>query len=225
MPRILLIEDEPDIAEFIAMELAVEGFEVAVERDGLRGLAAARQTPPDLLIVDRMLPGLDGLAVVARLRKTSDLPIIVLTALGATREKIEGLDAGANDYLPKPFEIDELIARVNAQLRAHKPPAREMLHLDDLTLDLAGREVTRGEAVIALSTKEFELLRYLLAHARQVMTRPQILEAVWGYDFGGDDNVLEVTTSNLRAKLEAGGGDRLIHTVRGVGYVARGARR
>jgi DNA-binding response OmpR family regulator len=221
--RILLVEDEPDIAEFIALELRVEGFDVVVEADGMRGMVAARRDPPDLVILDRMVPGMDGLELCRRLRATSDVPIILLTALGQTRDRIEGLNAGANDYLPKPFDIEELIARVNAQLRAHRPAPKTRLAIADMTLDLEGRVVRRGEVSVELTPKEYELLVYLARHARQVKTRAQILESVWGYDFGGDDNVLEVTVSNLRAKLERGERSRLVHTVRGVGYVLREA--
>lgn len=219
--RILLVEDEPDIAEFIAMELAVEGYEVRVERDGMRGLVAARQDEPDMIILDRMLPGLDGLEFLRRLRQSSDVPILMLTALGQTRDRVEGLRLGANDYLPKPFDIEELLARVEAQLRARKPSVRTRYEVADLSLDLQSREVARQGQGIDLTPKEFDLLHYLIQHPRQVMTRPQILEAVWSYDFGGEDNVLEVTISNLRSKLERGGLPRLIHTVRGVGYVLR----
>lgn len=222
--RILLVEDEPDIAEFIAVELRVEGFEVLVERDGMRGLVAARQEAPDLVILDRMLPGMDGLEICRRLRKTSDVPIIMLTALGQIRDRVEGLNLGANDYLPKPFDIEELIARINAQLRVGRPSRKTCYELADLSLDLQTREVRRGADSIDLTPKEYELLRYLMQHARQVMTRPQILEAVWGYGYDADDNVLEVTISNLRSKLEAGGRPRAIHTVRGVGYVVREPR-
>ena len=219
--RILLVEDEPDIAEFIAMELAVEGYDVRVERDGMRGLVAARQDEPDMIILDRMLPGLDGLEFLRRLRQSSDVPILMLTALGQTRDRVEGLRLGANDYLPKPFDIEELLARVEAQLRARKPSVRTRYEVADLSLDLQSREVAREGQAIDLTPKEFDLLHYLIQHPRQVMTRPQILEAVWSYDFGGEDNVLEVTISNLRSKLERGGLPRLIHTVRGVGYVLR----
>lgn len=219
--RILLVEDEPDIAEFIAMELEVEGFDVQVERDGMRGLTAVRQQAPDLVILDRMLPGMDGLDVCRRLRQTSDVPIILLTALGQTKDRVEGLNAGASDYLPKPFDIEELIARINAQLRARKPAAKTLYQVADLSVNQEAREVRRGNRLIDLTPKEYELLHYLIQHPRQVKSRPQILEAVWGYDFGGEDNVLEVTVSNLRAKLERGGLPRLVHTVRSVGYVLR----
>lgn len=221
--RVLLVEDEPDIAQFIAMELEVEGFDVRVERDGMRGMIAARQDAPDLIILDRMLPGLDGMELCRRLRLTSDVPIIMLTALGQTRDRVDGLNAGANDYLPKPFDIEELIARVNAQLRARKPATKTRFELEDLSLEVDSREVRRGDRPIELTPKEFDLLLYLMQNARRVRPRSQILEAVWGYDFNGEDNVLEVTISNLRAKLEQDGLPRLIRTVRGIGYVLREA--
>ena len=219
--RILLVEDEVDIAEFIATELRFEGYEVRVEHDGMRGMIAARQDPPDLLILDRMLPGLDGLELTRRLRKTSDVPILLLTARGEPRERVEGLNAGANDYLPKPFDLDELIARVNAQLRARKPIPKTQFVVGDLSLDASTREVARGEHSIALTPKEFELLKCLIATPRQVRTREQILEAVWGYDFNGEDNVLEVYVRYLRNKIERPGLPKLLHTVRGVGYVLK----
>ncbi|MDB5096035.1 MAG: response regulator with CheY-like receiver domain and winged-helix DNA-binding domain [Cyanobacteria bacterium RYN_339] len=221
--RILLVEDEPEIAEFVATELRFEGFEVRVEHDGMRGMIAARQDLPDLLILDRNLPGLDGLEITRRLRKTSDVPIILLTARGEPRERVEGLNAGANDYLPKPFDLDELIARVNAQLRAHKPKAKTSFEVADLALDTETREVRRAGQQVALTPKEFDLLKYLIANARQVRTREQILEAVWGYDFGGEDNVLEVYVRYLRNKIERPELGKLLHTVRGVGYVLKDA--
>lgn len=219
--RVLIVEDEAVIAEFLATELRFEGYDVRVEPDGMRGMIAARQEEPDLILLDRMLPGLDGLEVCRRLRATTDVPIIMLTAKGETRDRVEGLKTGANDYLPKPFDLEELLARVDAQLRARKPRPKTRFALGDLTLDLASREVTRGDRAIALTPREFELLAFLLRHPRQVMTREQILEAVWGYDFGGEDNVLEVYVRYLRNKIERDDLPRLIHTVRGVGYVAK----
>jgi DNA-binding response OmpR family regulator len=222
-PRILLIEDDSDIAEFIAIELRAEGFDVHVERDGMRGLMTARQSSPNLVVVDRMLPSLSGLEICQRLRKTSNVPIIMLTALGQTRDRLEGFATGATDYLAKPFAIEELIARVRAQLSLCAPPVLERFIVGDLSVDLLSREVFRGSDVVTLTVKEFDLLLFLVQHARQVMTREQILMAVWGYDFGGEDNVLEVTMSHLRAKVERPDGSKLLHTVRGIGYVVRDA--
>lgn len=219
--RILLVEDEVEIADFVSTELRFEGYDVRVEHDGMRGMIAARQDPPDLLILDRNLPGLDGLELTRRLRKTSDVPIILLTARGEPRERVEGLNAGANDYLPKPFDLDELIARVNAQLRAHKPAPKTYFQVGDLSLDAMSREVKRGDSAISLTPKEFALLEYLISAPRQVRTREQILEAVWGYDFGGEDNVLEVYIRYLRNKIERAESPKLLHTVRGVGYVLK----
>jgi DNA-binding response OmpR family regulator len=219
--HILLVEDELEIAEFVATELRFEGYSVRVEHDGMRAMIAARQEPPDLLILDRMLPGIDGIELTRRLRKTTDVPIIMLTARGEPRERVEGLNAGANDYLPKPFDLDELIARVNAQLRARRPRPRTFFQLADLSLDANTREVRRGEHAIALTPKEFDLLRCLIENPRQVRTREQILEAVWGYDFGGEDNVLEVYIRYLRNKIERPDAPKLLHTVRGVGYVLK----
>lgn len=219
--RVLIVEDEAVIAEFLATELRFEGYDVRVEHDGMRGMIAARQDEPDLILLDRMLPGLDGLEVCRRLRATSDVPIIMLTAKGETRDRVEGLNTGANDYLPKPFDLEELLARVNAQLRARKPRPRTRFAVGDLTLDEASREVRRGERPIDLTPREFDLLAFLLRHPRQVLPRERILQAVWGYDFGGEDNVLEVYVRYLRNKIEREGLPKLIHTVRGVGYVAK----
>ncbi|HEY9898083.1 MAG TPA: response regulator transcription factor [Pantanalinema sp.] len=219
--RILIIEDEPDIAEFIAAELRFEGFEVRVEADGARGLVAVRQESPDLVILDRMLPGMDGLEICKRLRRASDVPILMLTARGDVADRVEGLNSGANDYLPKPFDLDELLARVNAQLRARRPAPRQYFEVGELSLELESREVRRAGEEIALTPKEFDLLAYLMQHARQVKPREQILQAVWGYDFEGEDNVLEVYIRYLRNKIEREGLPKLIHTVRGVGYVIK----
>ena len=219
--RVLIVEDEAVIAEFLATELGFEGYEVHLASDGMRGIMAARQLEPDLVLLDRMLPGLDGLEVCRRLRTTSDVPIIMLTAKGDTRDRVEGLNAGANDYLPKPFDVEELLARMNAQLRARKPAPKTRLAFGDLLLDVATREVRRGDRAIELTPREFALLEHLLRHPRQVMPRERLLEGVWGFDFVGDDNVLEVYVRYLRMKLERDGLPRLIHTVRGVGYVLK----
>lgn len=219
--RILIIEDEPEIAGFIQLELQYEGYHVEVAHDGQRGLAAARQGAPDLIILDRMLPGLDGVEVCKRLRQSSDVPILMLTAKGETSDKVTGLDAGANDYLVKPFDLEELLARVRVQLRSKAGDDKQSYHFADLSLSVTTRDVRRGDRGIALSPKEFDLLQFFMQHPRVVLGRERILTAVWGYDFGGEDNVLEVYVRYLRQKLEADGEARLIHTVRGVGYVLR----
>jgi two-component system OmpR family response regulator len=219
--RILVIEDEPTIAELVAIELRLEGYDVQVETDGLKGLLAARQNEPDLILLDWMLPGMEGLEVCRRLRQTSEVPILFLTAKGEVPDRVAALYAGANDYLPKPFSFDELIARIHAQLRAHKPRPRTRFEFEDLSLDTGTRIVERGGETIDLTPKEFDLLAYLLRHPRQVRTREQILMAVWGYDFNGEDNVLDVYIRQLRVKIERPERQRLIHTVRGVGYVLR----
>lgn len=219
--KLLVIEDDPLIAAAVAAELELEGFTVQVEGNGLSGLAAARQQAPDLIILDRMLPGLDGMEVCRRLRQSMDVPIIMLTAVDRPEDRVEGLNLGANDYLGKPFLLEELIARINAQLRARRPQARTVLGFGDLTLDLETHEVRQAERLISLTPKEFDLLHYLMQHARQVKTREQIVENVWGHDFEGESNVVDVYVRYLRNKLERPGQDRLVHTVRGIGYVLR----
>ncbi len=219
--RILVVEDEAAIAEFLATELRFEGFEVRVERDGMRGMIAARQNPPDLILLDRMLPGVDGLEFCRRIRSSSDVPIIMLTAKGDLLDRVEGLNTGANDYVAKPFHFEELLARVNAQLRASRPAPKAVYRVGDLSLDPATREVRRGDSLIELTPREFGLLAYMIRHPRQVLTRDQILEAVWGFDFGGEGGVVEVYVRYLRAKLERDGLPRLFHTVRGVGYILK----
>ncbi len=218
--RILVIEDDEEIAKFIQIELTYEGYQVEVAHDGMKGLIAARQQPPDLVILDLMLPVVEGMEVCRRLRQTSETPILMLTAKGDVRDRVAGLDAGANDYLPKPFDLDELLARVRVQLR-DLSSTKQGYQVGDLTLDAITREVRRGDRPIDLSPKEFDLLHHLVCNARQVMTRDRLLEAVWGYDFGGDSNILEVYIRYLRNKIEDEGLPKLIHTVRGVGYVVK----
>ncbi len=219
--KILLIEDDAEILGFIETELQFEGYHIEIARDGLKGLQMARQQSYDLIVLDRMLPGMDGLALCRRLRQSSDVPILMLTALSELNDRVEGLDAGANDYLTKPFELEELLARVRVQLRQRQPSTRTNFSFGDLSLNLTSRKVTRGEKQISLSPKEFDLLHYFLQHPREVLTRTRILEAVWGWDFEGEDNVLEVYIRYLRRKVEPEDQPRLIHTVRGVGYVLR----
>ncbi|MEA5464202.1 response regulator transcription factor [Leptothoe sp. PORK10 BA2] len=220
--KILVIEDEIQLAKFVQMELSYEGYDVAVANDGLSGLMAARDNVPDLILLDWMMPGLAGVEVCRRLRSTgSQMPIIFLTAKDDVADRVAGLDAGADDYVVKPFSIEELLARVRAHLRRNDPQEVEALQFETLTLNRKTREVFRGNRGIELTAKEFDLLDYLIAHPRQVLTRDQILEKVWGYDFMGDSNIIEVYIRYLRLKLEAEDEKRLIQTVRGVGYVLR----
>lgn len=220
--KILVIEDETQLAKFVQMELSYEGYEVSVANDGLSGLMAARDSMPDLILLDWMMPGLAGVEVCRRLRSTgAQMPIIFLTAKDDVADRVAGLDAGADDYVVKPFSIEELLARVRAHLRRNDPQEAETLQFETLTLNRKTREVFRGNRGIELTAKEFDLLDYLIAHPRQVLTRDQILEKVWGYDFMGDSNIIEVYIRYLRLKLESEGEKRLIQTVRGVGYVLR----
>lgn len=219
---ILLVEDEVKLARFIELELGAEGYNVNVANDGLAGLTLARETPPDLMILDWMLPGLSGLELCRRLRSTgSKIPVIMLTAKDEVGDRVAGLDAGADDYVVKPFSIEELLARVRAHLRRTQEPDLDLLQFEDLTLNRRTREVFRNARSIELTAKEFDLLEYLLSHPRQVITRDRILEQVWGYDFMGDSNIIEVYIRYLRLKLEENDERRLIQTVRGVGYVLR----
>ncbi|MFW5779624.1 MAG: winged helix-turn-helix domain-containing protein, partial [Coleofasciculus sp.] len=182
----------------------------------------ARESQPDLLILDWMLPGVSGLEICRRLRSTGDkMPIILLTAKDEVSDRVAGLDAGADDYVVKPFSLEELLARVRAHLRRNQEEDPETIQFADLSLNHSTREVYRGDRLIELTAKEFDLLDYLLSHPRQVLTRDQILERVWGYDFMGDSNIIEVYVRYLRLKLEANGEKRLVQTVRGVGYVLR----
>ncbi len=220
--KILVIEDETQLAKFVQMELSYEGYDVAVANDGLSGLMAARDNVPDLILLDWMMPGLAGVEVCRRLRSTgAKMPIIFLTAKDDVADRVAGLDAGADDYVVKPFSIEELLARVRAHLRRNDPQEAETLQFETLSLNRKTREVFRGNRGIELTAKEFDLLDYLIAHPRQVLTRDQILEKVWGYDFMGDSNIIEVYIRYLRLKLESEGEKRLIQTVRGVGYVLR----
>lgn len=220
--HILLVEDEVKLARFIELELGSDGYQVSVAHDGMSGLSIAREASPDLAILDWMLPGLTGLELCRRLRATGNkLPIILLTARDEVSDRVLGLDAGADDYMVKPFSIEELLARIRAHLRRTEESEEDILRFEDLSLNRLTREVYRGARVIELTAKEFDLLEYLLNHPRQVYTRDQILEKVWGYDFMGDSNIIEVYIRYLRLKLEEQGEKRLIHTVRGVGYALR----
>ena len=220
--RILIIEDEARIAQFLERGLIYEGFKVSVAADGQNGLTMARDNPPDLVILDWMMPGLDGLEVCRRLRAAGDVSILMLTAKDDVRDRVRGLDAGADDYLVKPFAIDELIARVRALLRRSSPVSQpEILRFADLTLDTGTHRAYRHDTPIDLTAKEYELLELFLRNPRQVLTRDIIFDRVWGYDFGGESNIIEVYVRYLRQKTEIDECARLIHTVRGVGYVLR----
>ncbi len=221
-PHIIVVEDEAKLAQFVKMELEFENYEVTLAAEGFSGLSTAREVKPDLILLDWMLPGISGPEICRRLRQTGDkVPIILLTAKDDVSDRVTGLDAGADDYVIKPFSIEELLARVRASLRRDSEEDGDMLQFDDLTLNRSTREVFRGKRLIELTAKEFDLLEYLLAHPRQVLTRDQILERVWGYDFMGDSNIIEVYVRYLRLKLEEQKEIRLIQTVRGVGYVLR----
>ena len=220
--RILVIEDEARIAQFVERGLIYEGYRVNVARDGQAGLAIARDNPPDLVILDWMLPGLDGLEVCRRLRAASEVPILMLTAKDAVTDRVSGLDSGADDYLVKPFSFDELLARIRALLRRSTSTSRpEVLRFADLLLDTGTHRAMRDNRAIDLTAKEYELLELFMRNPRQVLTREVIFDRVWGYDFGGESNIIEVYVRYLRQKTEQESESRLIHTVRGVGYVLR----
>ncbi len=224
-PFILLVEDDAGVARFVKRALELEGYVVDVAPDGETGLAKTFQNFPDLLILDWMLPGIDGLEVCRRVRtRDQKIPILMLTAKDSVPDRVLGLDTGADDYLVKPFSMDELLARVRVLLRRRRtqaPPKPKEYRFADLVLDTGTRQARRGERVIELTTKEYQLLETFMRHPRQVLTRDQLYEQVWGYDFGRESNVLDVYVRYLRRKLEAGGEPRLVHTVRGVGYVLR----
>ena len=219
--HILVVDDDPEIVSLVKRGLAYDGYTVDTASDGAEALARALEREPDLVVLDIMMPGIDGIEVSKRLRQASDVPILMLTARGTVADRVVGLDSGADDYLVKPFSLDELLARVRALLRRRRPEGGETLRFSDLSLDTATREVKRGKEVIELTAQEFDLLKLLLQHPRQVLRRDFIYERVWGYNFAGDSNVIEVYIRYLRSKLEAKGRQRLIHTVRSVGYVLR----
>jgi DNA-binding response OmpR family regulator len=221
--RILVVEDDPRIAEFIHEGLTLEGYNVTVAGDGESGLLGVRNNRPDLVILDVVLPGLDGFEICRRLRAEGrDVPILMLTARQEVTDKVTGLDAGADDYLTKPFDFYELLARIRALLR--RRPVSEIkpvLRHSDLVMDTESREVWRGRRRLRLTAKEYALLEFFLQHPRQVLTRDLIYERVWGYDFEGESNIIDVYVRYLRQKLEAGGEPRILQTVRGVGYALR----
>ncbi|HLZ09449.1 MAG TPA: response regulator transcription factor [Chloroflexota bacterium] len=220
--RILVVDDDAAITAALRRSLSFEGYNVDVAHDGEEGLREARDRVPDLVILDVLMPGIDGFEFCRRMRSSDDTPILMLTARDDIADRVRGLDAGADDYLVKPFASDELLARVRALLRRRDPRDQTAsLRFADLTVDTLGRQVFRGQREITLSAKEYDLLVYLLRHPRQVLTRDQLLESVWGYGYDGESNVLDVYVGYLRQKLEANGEARLIHTARGVGYALR----
>jgi two-component system response regulator MprA len=219
--RILIIEDDEAILKVLRRVLTYEGYQVDTALDGQSGLNMVRDVLPDLVVLDWMLPGMDGLEVCRRLRAAGSVPILMLTAKDTIQDRVQGLDAGADDYLVKPFELDELLARIRALLRRTQTDRAQVLTFADLALDISTRQASRKGRLISLTAKEYELLELFLRHPRQVLTREMIFDRVWGYDFGGESNVLDVYIRYLRQKLEEGGEIRLLHTVRGVGYVLR----
>lgn len=219
--RILIIEDDEEILRVLKRVLTYEGYTVDTALTGQVGLTLAREQMPDLIVLDWMLPKMDGLEVCRRLQKLGNQPILMLTAKDTTQDRVEGLDAGADDYVVKPFEIEELLARIRALLRRTAADRVKVLEFADLALDSSTRKAKRGERDIELTAKEYDLLELFMRHPQQVMTREVIFDRVWDYDFGGESNVLDVYIRYLRQKLEEGGEPRLIFTVRGVGYVMR----
>lgn len=219
--RVLLVDDDPRLVPLLQRGLAYEGFDVHVATDGESGLAAAQQHMPHLVLLDIAMPGPNGFEVCLRLRLLGDPAIIMLTARDALVDKVNALNLGADDYVAKPFEFDELVARMHAVLRRHRA-ASEPLIYDDLKLDPVTCEVTRAGHAVELTSREFELLALFMRHPRQVLTREQILDRVWGFDSEIDTAAVEVHIGHLRQKLEAYGGTRLIQTIRGIGYALRG---
>lgn len=221
--RVLVVEDDEEIVQVLQRSLRLEGYEVRASLDGESALADADSFSPDLVVLDLGLPLVDGIDVARRLRERGDVPILMLTARDGVEQRVEGLDAGADDYLVKPFALRELLARLRALQRRvdHEQPADSVLRFSDLQLDRGSWQVRRGDREIELTRTEFALLELFLQHPRQVLTRTAIFERVWGYDFGPSSNALGVYVGYLRRKLEAEGEPRLLHTVRGVGYALR----
>jgi two-component system response regulator MprA len=224
MTHILIVDDDPSLTSALRRTLSYEGYHVSTVANGESALEQIRLKPPDLVILDLMLPGIDGLEICRRLRSAGEqLVILMLTARDAVADRVVGLEIGADDYLIKPFATEELLARIKALLRRSNPPdvAREILHYADLELDTATRQARRNGRIIDLSTTEYELLALFLRNPRIVLTRALLMDRIWGLDFTGGPNVLEVYIGHLRAKLEAQGESRLIQTIRGAGYVLR----
>ncbi|PZM63139.1 response regulator transcription factor [Paenibacillus dendritiformis] len=229
-PKILIVEDEEKIARVLELELTYEGYEVGKALDGLEGFRLFQEQSWDLILLDVMLPGISGIELLRRIRSHDPHTMVVmLTAKDSVEDKVSGLDLGANDYVTKPFQIEELLARIRASLRMRRlPPAAEIepewITVADLNLSELTHEVKRGEHRIELTPREFDLLAYLMKHARQVLSREQLLDGVWGYDYYGDTNIVDVYIRYLRHKVDKPYDTALIHTVRGVGYVLRDPR-
>jgi len=222
---VLVVDDDDRLVASIRRILAYEGYHVRTASTGLAGLQLAREDPPDLVILDVTLPGLDGLEVQRRIQAGGGIPVLMISARDSVPDRVAGLEAGADDYLVKPFAVEELLARVRARLRRREPdgPASppSLLRFADLVLDTGAREARRGERMIRLTSKEYELLLLFMRHPRRVLPHSYILEQIWGYDFEGETNIVPVYVGQLRQKLEAGGEPRLIHTLRQAGYVLR----
>jgi two-component system response regulator MprA len=223
MPTVLIVDDDPKLLKMLQRTLVYENLNVLTATNGLEALPIVRETRPDMIIADWMMPKMDGIAFIQRLRDDNDQTmVLMLTARDAIENRVEGLESGADDYLVKPFAPAELVARVHAMLRrVEAKPENKQVTYADLWLDPVTREAKRGDMPLSLTLTEFNLLHLLLRHPRQVLERRQILNDVWGYDFGGDDNVLEIYIGYLRKKLEATNNKRLIQTVRGIGYALR----
>lgn len=223
--NVLVVDDDERLVASIRRVLAYEGFRVRTASTGLAGLQLAREEEPDLVILDVMLPGLDGLEVARRLHSGGGVPVLMVSARDGVRDRVAGLEAGADDYLVKPFAVEELLARVRARLRRREVDPTtftpELLRFADLVLDTGAREARRGERLVRLTSKEYDLLALFMRHPRRVLPHAYILEQVWGYDFEGESNLVPVYVGQLRQKLEAGGEPRLLHTVRHAGYVLR----
>lgn len=219
--KIVVIDDDPGIRSMLQRSLSFAGYQVTVAEDGLKGWELGQKAKPHLIILDVMLPEMDGYEVCRELKKVTDTPILMLTAKDEIRARVKGLDCGADDYLVKPFALEELLARVRALLRRYRSGPENLLEYGDLKVNIDTYQVWRGERAIELTVREFDLLVLFMKHPHKVLTREKLMDSVWGFDYQGESNVLEVYIGYLRNKLEEGGEKRIIHTVRGVGYVLR----
>jgi len=219
--RVLIVEDDQDIVDVLRRTLRAEGYEVRAATDGPEALEDLEDFAPDLVVLDLGLPGMDGMEVCDRIRESSEVPVLMLTARADPEDRVAGLDTGADDYLVKPFDRSELLARIRALLRRHPPRGSAMVTVGDLKLNPDLQEARRGDREIELTKREFELLEYLMRNQRLVVSRERLLEEVWGYDPLDDTNTIDVFISNLRRKLEEGGEPRILHTKRGAGYVIK----